>query len=160
MNRGEAVDTIQLEGQVLDLVQEMAEKAIEKHLPNSDWYFEWDRAKRRMGACHYGPKKITMSPTLVLNAKKEQIEDTILHEVAHAMVGSKYGHGAWWRTVALSIGCNGERCHTVSTASGAKYMAPCRGCGHIFYKFRRPRRGLSGYRCNKCKTELFFKNVR
>ena len=44
-------------------------------------------------------------------ARPEVIKNTILHEIAHAIVG--YGvsaHGSEWKRMAMSIGCNGQRC--------------------------------------------------
>jgi predicted SprT family Zn-dependent metalloprotease len=151
--------TIQLEDKVLTIVQAMVEEAIEKHLPNKGWSFEWDRAKRRMGCCHYSTKKITMSPTLVLNATKKQIQNTILHEVAHAMAGWDAGHGYMWKRQARQIGCDAMRCHSVDTSSGAKYTAKCSGCGNSFHKFRMPKYGLTGRQCRKCKIELKYHTV-
>ncbi len=37
-------------------------------------------------------------------------EGTILHEIAHALVGPGHGHDSVWRTQALKIGCTGSRC--------------------------------------------------
>jgi predicted SprT family Zn-dependent metalloprotease len=151
--------TIQLEDKVLTIVQAMAEEAIEKHLPDQGWIFKWDRAKRRMGCCNYTDKKITMSSFLVFNASKAQIQNTILHEVAHGMAGWEAAHGYYWRRIALSIGCDGKRCHNVSTGAGAKYKATCSGCQNEFFKFRMPKYGLTGRQCRKCKIELKYKTV-
>lgn len=40
------------------------------------------------------------------------IENTVLHEIAHAMVGNKHHHDRVWRDCAQRIGCNGNRLAT------------------------------------------------
>lgn len=40
------------------------------------------------------------------------IEDTVLHEIAHAIVGNKHHHDKVWRDCAQRIGCTGSRLAT------------------------------------------------
>jgi SprT-like family len=75
------------------------------------WYFEFDNAKRRFGICRYNRRTIGLSRNLVLLSNKEQVKDTILHEIAHALVGPGYGHSWVWKRMALEIGCDGNRCY-------------------------------------------------
>ena len=35
---------------------------------------------------------------------KEQIRDTVLHEIAHAIAGREAGHGPLWKVTARRIG--------------------------------------------------------
>ena len=66
---------------------------IEKHLSNDkfDWQFKFDNSKRRFGQCVYGRKyglpyhMIKLSKPLVALNSEEQVRDTILHEIAHAL---------------------------------------------------------------------------
>ena len=58
------------------------------------WQFAFDLAPARGGLCRYREKQITLSVTYCLKASKEEIVDTILHEIAHAIVGPKHGHNA------------------------------------------------------------------
>ncbi len=151
------MNRLQLENQILNSIQKMAEELIEKHLAGFGWTFKWDRAKRRMVYCRYLPKKISLSSILVFNATKEEIRNTILHEIAHALAGYEAGHGYKWKRTARSIGCNGETCHSIEIGTGAKYSAKC-SC-RVHYKFRKPKYGFSGYRCLKCKTGLVFQEI-
>ena len=41
----------------------------------------------------------------VRHADIDHIRDTILHEIAHALVGPCHGHDAVWRQKAREIGC-------------------------------------------------------
>lgn len=148
----------EIESKILNLVEKKAISLIEKHLPNDGWTFQWDNAKRRMGQCRYRPKVISMSRILVLEANHLQINNTILHEIAHGMAGHSAGHSWQWKRIALSIGCDGKRCHSVETSVGARYKADCR-CDKTHYKFRRPKYGLTGYHCNRCKTKLVFEEI-
>jgi predicted SprT family Zn-dependent metalloprotease len=113
----------------------------------SDWTFEFDRAKVRLGCCHHTDKKITLSRPLCEWADEAEITDTLLHEIAHALCGPGVGHGSAWRRVAVSIGCNGERCHTLDTSENAKYQITCE-CGQVFSWHRRPK--PYSRRCLKC----------
>lgn len=70
-----------------------------------DWTFEFDRAKVRLGACHYSTKTISLSRPLCEWVSEYEIIDTLLHEIAHALVGPGEGHNHRWRRVAVSIGC-------------------------------------------------------
>ena len=61
-------------------------------------------------------------------ASVDHITDTILHEIAHALVGPRHGHNAIWRQKAREIGCTAMRCHNL-TFSAAKWMMMCpNGC--------------------------------
>lgn len=137
-------------------VKELARQLINKHLPNSVWRFQFDRAKRRAGCCKYGKKLITLSEPLLPKMSDNEIRDTLLHEIAHALTPGEQ-HSPEWKRVALSIGCNGERCHTLDTSGDAKYKAECLNCQTKFHRYRRPKHGLSAYRCGKCNTRIIFK---
>lgn len=45
----------------------------------------------------------------MFHTNEEQLEDTILHEVAHAIAGSRAGHGPAWKSVCREIGANPNR---------------------------------------------------
>ena len=40
------------------------------------------------------------------------IENTVLHEIAHAIVGAEHHHDRVWRDCAQRIGCTGDRLAT------------------------------------------------
>ena len=84
-----------------------------------------------------------------LNGEKDVV-DTILHEIAHALVGLKAGHGPIWQRKAREIGCNGLRCFGDEVITPkAKYVAECKN-GHQFEAHRKPSSRRSCSRC--CKT--------
>ncbi len=111
-----------------------------------DWAFDFDRAKNRCGACHFGKRKITLSKYYVTNAlvPEEAIRDTILHECAHALVGREAGHGETWRLKAIEIGCKGNRvCEHGTVAPPAALLAcPCATANHFVNRVTQRRRNL------------------
>jgi predicted SprT family Zn-dependent metalloprotease len=76
------------------------------------WTFGFDQAVSRLGATWYGKKKITISTMMVKKAKDELIRQTILHEIAHALLPPGVGHGKKWKELATAIGYTGERVST------------------------------------------------
>ena len=47
---------------------------------------------------------IRISRTHALEGSEEQIRDTVLHEIAHAIAGREAGHGLLWKVTARRIG--------------------------------------------------------
>ena len=113
-----------------------------------------------LGRCCYKGRenKYTLKfPILAFNlwfkeGNMEQIEDTILHEIAHVlcreMHGNRHGHDSYWRFIARSIGCSGERCAS-SNIRQYKYVYECPKCGKKFYRLRKYSDSRSCASCNK-----------
>lgn len=123
------------------------------------WSFAFDNAKKRFGQCNYGKLRITLSKHLTQLNDVHRVKNTILHEIAHAIVGSQHGHDEYWRQTALEIGCDGKRCVDGRKANLVKgnYVAICPKCGHVHYRFKKPKAGRSqscGY-CCKSYNPLF-----
>jgi predicted SprT family Zn-dependent metalloprotease len=90
--------------------------------------FKFDNAKRRFGYCSYTDKEISLSkPLCEYNLNNfYQINDTILHEIAHALSYKIHGrrgsgHCKRWVHVAKSIGCNGKRCYDSSEVNNIEH---------------------------------------
>lgn len=88
------------------------------------WHFEFDHSTRRAGCCNYREKRISISFELALNGSDADVRDTLLHEIAHALVGKKHNHDAVWKEKAKEIGCSGERCHRL-VFSPPRYHVSC-----------------------------------
>lgn len=126
----------------LNRAQQLALELMEKHnLMERGWRFGFDTAKRRFGCCNHRYKSITLSKALVLVNDEARVKNTILHEIAHAMVGPRHGHDAVWRSQAIAIGCDGKRCYTTqnTVVPEARYIAVCNSCGHVHRKHRATR---------------------
>jgi len=120
--------------------------------------FEFGNKKRAFGTCYYNQKKIQLSlPLCTENLDKvdTRIRNTMLHEIAHALCvyvhgikGGK-GHGAYWKSIAKQIGCDGNRCFSSEhvTMPKSKYTLICDTCGNETPKYRKV---SSSYACGKC----------
>ena len=137
--------------QRLDACAALAESLISEHGLDG-WSFQFDSAQKRAGACKYDTKVISLSRMYCIEVGDEQVRDTLLHEIAHALVGPKHNHDAKWKQVARSIGCTAERCHAVEFAP-PKYIASCLRCGWYQKKNRRLRGGV----CKKCRTSVTYR---
>jgi predicted SprT family Zn-dependent metalloprotease len=114
-----------------------------------DWSLVLDRAKRRAGVCRPGRKEIGLSGPLTALHSEAEVRDTILHEVAHALVGPRHGHDAVWRATALRIGSSGERCTSAEApAIDGDWVGVCRA-GHRVTRHRRPDRPASCRTCSR-----------
>ncbi|MFH5821306.1 SprT-like domain-containing protein [Georgenia sp. AZ-5] len=112
------------------------------------WHFAFDNAKRRAGACKFDARTISVSRHLMTLYDEEQVRDTLLHEIAHALVGPSHGHDGVWRAKALAIGCSGSR---LVAPDAPRAPAPWRGTcprGHSYDRHRRPVRPASCARCD------------
>ena len=128
----------------LQQAKKLAIEQMDKHgLLDLGWSFEYDNAKRRFGVCRYRPKVIGLSMPLVSANDEDRVMDTILHEIAHALVGSGHGHNNVWKAKCSEIGAKPERCYTqedTNTIAG-KYKAVCGGCGRVHSRHKRPMQG-------------------
>lgn len=93
-----------------------ARETLDKH-ELKDWSIRLSPDTRFMGLCLVKDKCIILSSFHVDTHPAPEVEDTIKHEVAHALVGNaeKESHGIKWRTKALELGCNNlSACSTLS----------------------------------------------
>lgn len=128
----------------------------------NDWRFRFNRRKRAMGLCRYDRKIIELSIHFVLANAQSKVQDTILHEIAHALAGSESGHGPKWQQICKKIGAAPNRLGEAQMPSG-KWRAVCPACGFKYTRHRRPAAG-SQYSCSDCgpkRGKLIFKpNIR
>lgn len=119
------------------------EKLAEHGLILQGWKFEFDHAVRRYGSCSHKKKCITLSEPLTLLNDYADINDTVLHEIAHALVGSGHGHDAVWKDKCVELGCRPIRCGD-GEVTPAKYQATC-VCGKTYSRINRVKRGRKLY---------------
>jgi len=128
-------------------VRVWAEALIRMHLDPS-WSFGFDRARTRAGSCDHARRRITMSRHLAAAWDDDEVHQILLHEVAHAMAGSRAGHGPVWRRTAAELGYVGGRTHDGPVAvDQARWIGRC-PAGHEHHRFRRPTRSVSCARCS------------
>jgi predicted SprT family Zn-dependent metalloprotease len=138
----------------LDETQALAIKLMRQH-GLAGWDFRFNRARRRMGVCFHPvgtrPGRIELSAHFVANNTDEDIRDTILHEIAHALADKSEGHGPLWKSICLSIGARPIRCNEAVMPRG-NWLAQCPGCKREHTRHQRPR-SPNGYYCRACGRE-------
>ena len=129
---------------------ELALSLMDKH-DLSSWGFYMDNAKRRFGCCHYNTRSISLSKELVQANSEDRVKMTILHEIAHALVGHGNGHNRIWKNKCLEIGGDGNRCYTTDNTNTikGKWQYNCINCGRIVHRHRKIRKQLACGRCCK-----------
>lgn len=138
---------------------QMARKMMNDH-GLAHWRFRFDRrAVRRLGQCDHANQTISLSEKVLALADEATVRNTILHEIAHALVGPGHGHDWVWRRKAPSIGCNGNRCHTVNTTSLAPWQAQCKCAGKVFSRHRLAASVKHNSACPNCRTKLDWQRV-
>jgi len=115
------------------------------------WRFKFDHSTRRAGCCNYHDKVISISFDLAQNASDGDIRDTILHEIAHALVGRTHNHDGEWKAKAKAIGCSGERTHRLHF-SPPRYNVACENNCWMQTAERRSHRLV----CRQCGGKLIY----
>lgn len=94
-------------------IEMLAHQLMDKH-GLADWRFKINgRLKSTLGRCCYTSKLIELSKEYVLNDSIENITDTILHEIAHALVPSGK-HCERWKAMCRKIGARPEQYKSTS----------------------------------------------
>jgi predicted SprT family Zn-dependent metalloprotease len=124
----------------------MARTLLDEH-GLTDWTLRFDRAKTRAGVCHGARREIGLSEPLTRLHSEEEVRATVLHEIAHALVGPSHGHDAVWRRQVMAIGGRPERSlDSSSPRPAAPWLGVC-PAGHQVRRHRRPERPASCPRC-------------
>ena len=114
-----------------------------------DWTLTFNRRKTEMGLCLYSPKRIELSLYFIELNGDNAVRETLLHEIAHALVGPGHGHDELWKRQCLRIGAKPQRlCYSVSMPEG-RWCAQCAYCGMRHYKHRKPKH-MIGWFCACC----------
>jgi predicted SprT family Zn-dependent metalloprotease len=116
----------------------------------ADWDFGFDHARRRLGACDYRARRITLSRPITRLNPEAVVRDTILHEIAHALTpGAR--HGRAWRLQAAAIGAAPRACVRAGDIATppAPYSLVCNHCRARIDRYRRPRHRSVCLRCHQ-----------
>ena len=129
-------------------LETIAKELLVKH-NLSDWKFEWDKRKTRFGVCVYAKRTISISWSLAKINTVERFTNTMLHEIAHALVGSGCGHNFTWRQTAERIGAQPKRCidRNDVTPIPYNYVYVCNKCNSEIGTYKRLRKVSA---CKKC----------
>ena len=115
------------------------------------WSFQFDHATRRAGCCNYQTQVISLAHAYARAASDAEIDDTLLHEIAHALVGKAHGHDQLWRAKAVALGCSGHRCHDVQ-CTPPRYIVTCVNACWVTTAERRQR----GAVCRTCQGRVRY----
>lgn len=137
----------------LKAAHRLAVTLMEQHGLQS-WSFGWDRAVSRMGQCDGRKRRISLSVQPTELRPEAEVRNTILHEIAHALVGTEHHHDFVWQVKARSIGCTGERCSTTTVRVERPWIAECPNHGQLGRSHRR--RKLV---CRRCKCAIRYTAV-
>jgi hypothetical protein len=152
----------------MDLLKakELCLELMTKHGLTSEngWSFEWIKSKNSAGKCRtFNSVKIvgftttgrkiktstnsTNGGIIMLSSfitsihNEDEVKDTILHEIAHGLTPG-HNHDSVWRRKALEIGCNGERCFSITEEIEEKksnIVGICPKCNKKHYMVRIPK---------------------
>ena len=115
----------------LNAARDLAHSLMDKHGIAGTWAFAFDNARRRMGLCNYNARRLSISRHYTKAADEAQVQDTILHEIAHVIAGSRAYHGPQWKKVARELGATPKACGDNPFASSegevAKLLAKVEG---------------------------------
>lgn len=137
----------------LRTARDLATQLMTAHdLTRQGWRFSFDNAIRRAGVCFYSRRLIRLSRHFVGLNSEEEIRDTILHEIAHAIAGHAAGHGPAWKAVCRRIGAKPERCYDSKTVAmpPARYRAFCPSCRKEYRRNKVGTRNGRYYYCPRC----------
>jgi predicted SprT family Zn-dependent metalloprotease len=139
--------------------------------------FQFDRSKRRFGMCKYNRDRtvslISLSRPLVALNDRDQVLDTIRHEIAHALnrqealeandVNRRKAHGWQWKNWCRKVGADPTRCYDSTVDQPpAKFVLRCSECGKEWQRNRRNRQYMNRvHRVGGCTGRLnYFLNRR
>jgi predicted SprT family Zn-dependent metalloprotease len=134
----------------LNTLAHRARSLLEQH-HLSGWSFQFDNGRKRAGCCQYATRVISLAYAFAQQAPEEEITDTILHEIAHALVGRVHNHDEVWRRKAQEIGCSGRRCHDLQFVP-PRYIVTCERHCWVATAERR-RRGVV---CMQCRGGIVY----
>ncbi len=132
----------------------IAARLLREHgLDEMGWTFKLDKAKRRAGLCDYEVRVISISGPQLNSLSYAGSLDTILHEVAHALL-PHHGHDQDWKDLFLALGGNGKRltqAEEILVPLKPSVVGTCPACGIEIPRYRRPSLGI--YIHKKCESE-------
>ena len=143
---------------------DMARQLLSEH-GLADWSVGINhRFSRSLGRCSFRHKRIDLAGWIFQRCGWEEIQDTVRHEVAHALAGPGTGHGPLWKTEARRLGALPKSCARSdgTWASPASERPPswllrCLGCGREFPRKRRVQ--VRRFRCGGCGGPLSIEAI-
>jgi len=137
---------------------DMTTELIKKH-ELSGWSVKIDRRpKGRLGQCRLYKREIGLTGWHVEGSEDNEVIDTILHELAHALAWVRYGsrgHCAKWRAMCIELGAvpkaRSKRLETNKMRPSYKWSATCTACNteHKCHRITKKYKDLYSCTCQK-----------
>jgi predicted SprT family Zn-dependent metalloprotease len=133
----------------------------------ADYVFVFKPGRKWLGMCRFpieGQGEIQLNLEYVEARPREIVEDTIRHEIAHALAYCNCrhtGHGKPWKEACVLTGARPERlAHRSQTVLGP-WQARCKGCGEPASRYRPPKSDRLYYhkRCGDLRGVLEFRKA-
>ena len=138
------------------LFDELGQEVLGESLRRRGWTFGFDRARKRLGACRPRTKQVTLSAHLSRTLPEAEVEDTVRHEIAHALDHELHpdrrgrrAHDRTWKALARRCGAKPDRCYSghLPDDPAAPYAVTCPSCDAVHDRYRQPATAL---RCRPC----------
>lgn len=102
----------------LNQAELMARQLMKQHDVTAPWHFHWSRGGETgfTGQTDYNNHRLRLSRYKVERRTEDQIRNTILHEIAHILVGPNHNHDKTWMDQARALGCTFD-----TDSSGTQY---------------------------------------
>ncbi|HPQ80046.1 MAG TPA: SprT-like domain-containing protein [Candidatus Dojkabacteria bacterium] len=134
-------------------IQKFAYMKLEEYYLDCGWTFEWSNTKRTIGDCNFKAHTIRISRFYLPLMSEEELKDTFLHELAHALLGMGYGHNQMFYDMCRKVGCKNPNKDVDVPLHNYRFKAVCSRCGFTTFKNRRNVNGA----CPKCCNGVYNK---
>lgn len=135
----------------------LAKQLVNEHIPDKTVLVGLSGTKKSLGDARYFPPRIRISKHWIPLLPREEIVDTILHEIAHIIAGPGAGHGPAWKRACRQVGANPERLAAVDASPKHSIHGHCPTCNKTVGRwYRMPR---NTYIHSTCRTELEYRRV-
>ena len=148
-------------GATLAEIEALADNLLRTHELTSGlgpgWRFHFEPTANRAGVCRHRTRTIAIAVSYALRADRHDIRDTLLHEIAHAIVGPTHHHDRVWKAKARENRLLDRALHHASRTAPAAGFARCATCSRTWVRHRLTARLRRGVRCGRCGTRLAWK---
>jgi predicted SprT family Zn-dependent metalloprotease len=122
------------------------------------------RISKRAGQCRYRAQEIGITEPYALKASPADLEQTIIHEIAHALTPGAH-HGKIWKAKMVELGADPKRCHSCTWTAPETWIV-CTLCNkenpvtkRDLKKYRIEDRVITSHSCGSCGRGLGSKNT-
>lgn len=128
------------------------------NLADRGWTWGYDNRKTSIGGCKGRRKHIVISKYFCdhnLDHRAHDLEDTIRHEIAHALDRETRGtsdHGPFWQSMAKQVGAIPRARSKSMKKGGHKWTLECPNCGRKIYRHKLTQRART-MACGACCTK-------